>query len=223
MDGKASAWHLPKEPHPILINEYGWLWLNRDGSPTLLTDKLYPRLLGSNATAQDRFAFDAYALAAKTEFWRASREYAGVLHFVYLTCSYPGVYTSDHFLDVKHLQLEPYFADYMAQAFQPLGVYLNFFQPILSAGSSRSFTVKMVNDRSESARGELSLVLETSQGRTLARSSTRFQLDALGRATFEVPFTVPNNKAKCVLKAVARPDGGLSREPTVCRRWVDVQ
>src|SRR5262249_19629720 len=28
MDGIAKSSYLPKEPHPILINEYGWLWLN---------------------------------------------------------------------------------------------------------------------------------------------------------------------------------------------------
>ena len=39
----------------------------------------------------------AYLLAGKTEFWRAQRNYAGVLHFVYLTSCYPGAYTADHF------------------------------------------------------------------------------------------------------------------------------
>ena len=41
-DGKA-----PGAPtgHALILNEYGWLWLNRDGSPTELTKNLYPRLL----------------------------------------------------------------------------------------------------------------------------------------------------------------------------------
>jgi len=30
--------------HAMILNEYGWLWLNRDGSPTELTKNLYPRL-----------------------------------------------------------------------------------------------------------------------------------------------------------------------------------
>ena len=46
-------------------------------------------------------------------------------------------YTSDHFRDVENLELEPHFDDYMSQAFPPLGVYLNFWQPTLEAGSSR--------------------------------------------------------------------------------------
>jgi hypothetical protein len=66
--------------HALILNEYGWIWLNRDGSPTELTKKLYPRLLGEGATAQDRLALNAYLLAGITEYWRAYRQYAGVLH-----------------------------------------------------------------------------------------------------------------------------------------------
>lgn len=32
----------------VIINEYGWLWLNRDGTPTTLTKDLYNNLLGPN-------------------------------------------------------------------------------------------------------------------------------------------------------------------------------
>jgi hypothetical protein len=35
---------------PYLINEYGWLWINRDGSLPTLTVDVYKRLLGENAT-----------------------------------------------------------------------------------------------------------------------------------------------------------------------------
>jgi hypothetical protein len=69
---------------------------------------------------------NAYLLAGITEFWRAYRQYAAVLHFVYLTSSDPLGYTSDHFRDVEKLDLDPYFRDYMSQAFAPLGVYLSF-------------------------------------------------------------------------------------------------
>lgn len=49
--------------HALILNEYGWLWLDRDGAPTELTKKLYPRLLGENASADDRLALNAYLLA----------------------------------------------------------------------------------------------------------------------------------------------------------------
>ncbi|MFN7996444.1 MAG: glycoside hydrolase family 2 TIM barrel-domain containing protein [Bryobacteraceae bacterium] len=75
--------------HAMFINEYGWLWLLRDGTPTELTGKVYEHLLGKDAKAADRLALDAYYLGGLTEFWRAYRKYAGVLHFVYLTSCYP--------------------------------------------------------------------------------------------------------------------------------------
>ena len=104
----------------------------------MLTEKVYAAAHG-HATSPPRERLDLYAylLAGKTEFWRAHRQYAGIIHFVYLTCSYPGVYTADHFRDVTRLKLDPAFADYMAEAFKPLGVYINFFQPTLKAGEAR--------------------------------------------------------------------------------------
>ena len=115
--------------HAMILNEYGWLWLNRDGSPTELTKKLYPRLVGENATAEDRLSMYAYLLGGITEYWRAYRQYAGVLHFVYLMSSDPLGYTADHFRDIEKLELDPYFRDAMSNAFAPLGVYLSFWQP----------------------------------------------------------------------------------------------
>ncbi len=96
----------PPTAHALILNEYGWLWLNRDGSPTELTNKLYPRLLGENATPEQRLELNAYLLAGLTEFWRAHRQYAGILHFVYLTMSDPKGFTCDHFRDVAKLDLE---------------------------------------------------------------------------------------------------------------------
>lgn len=220
MQGKPSIGYLPKAGHPVLLNEYGWVWLNRDGSPTLLTEKLYPLLLGTNATPSERFAWNAYVLAAMTEYWRAYRHCAGVLHFVYLTCSYPGVFTSDNFLDVKKPKLESHFADYVGEAFKPLGVYVSFFQPTLAAGTERSFTVKMINDYAKPIEGQMVLSLETEAGRELARTVTPFQLTALGDATLQVPLSIPAGAGKCILKATARPEGARKISPTLCRRWV---
>jgi hypothetical protein len=131
MDGAPRKGVLPSDTNPPLINEYGWLWLNRDGSPTCLTTNVYAQLMGTTVTARERLELYAYLLGAKTEFWRAHRHYAGIIHFVYLTCSYPGVYTADHFADVRKLKLDPAFADYLGEAFKPLGVYLDCFQPTL--------------------------------------------------------------------------------------------
>ncbi len=204
MDSKPSPGALPSDRNPPLINEYGWLWLNRDGSPTRLTERVYEKLLGGDATPRQRLDLWAYLMAGKTEFWRAHRQYAGIIHFVYLTCSYPGVYTSDHFRDVTKLELDPAFADYMGQAFKPLGVYLNFFQPKLPAGTSRSFKVMMVNDHPQAVRGTLVLTLENESGQPLARAERRFELAAGGDASHELSLAVPAAAGKCLLEATAQ-------------------
>jgi hypothetical protein len=221
MDGKPRKGALPSDKHAPLINEYGWLWLNRDGTPTRLTENLYPQLLGTtNSTARERLDLYAYLLGAKTEFWRAHRHYAGIIHFVYLTCSYPGVYTADHFADVTRLKLDPAFADYMGEAFKPLGVYLNFFQPTLAPGAQRSFKVMLVNDQDKRAEGRLVLTLENEKGKVLARSEQPFSMAELGDQTLDVPLNVPEGSGKCVLKAAAKPSG--KGQPTISRRWVSL-
>jgi len=65
-----------------------------DGEPTVLTRS---STRSSWAGRDERRAPRAQRvlLGAKTEYWRAHRNYAGILHFVYLTCSYPGVFTAD--------------------------------------------------------------------------------------------------------------------------------
>jgi hypothetical protein len=222
MDGRPTKGALPSDHHAPLINEYGWLWLNRDGTPTRLTENLYPQLLGTtNSTARERLDLYAYLLAAKTEFWRAHREYAGIIHFVYLTCSYPGVYTADHFRDVTHLKLDPVFADYMGEAFKPLGVYLNFFQPALRSKSERAFKVMLVNDVDRPRTGRIVLTIETPQSQVLARTERPFSMPALGDQSLDMPLTVPTGAGKCILKATAKPGDGS--ESTCSRRWVALE
>jgi beta-galactosidase len=220
-DGKPRKGALPSESHAPLINEYGWLWLNRDGTPTRLTEKLYPQLMGTtNTTARQRLDLYSYLLAGKTEFWRAHRHYAGIVHFVYLTCSYPGVYTADHFQDVRQLRLDAAFADYLGEAFKPLGVYLNFFQPELKAASAQEFKIMLVNDYDHPVKGTVVLTLESSKGKVLARAEAPFQMAALGDAAVKLPLNVPTGDGACVLRARAVPGGGLP--DTFSRRWVKV-
>ncbi|MBI4876402.1 MAG: beta galactosidase jelly roll domain-containing protein [Acidobacteria bacterium] len=206
--------------HPVIINEYGWLWLNRDGTPTELTKDVYARLLGPIATAGQRAEAYAYYLGGLTEFWRAHRNAAGVLHFVYLTVSYPGGYTSDHFRDVESLRLEPNFEDYIAQAFKPLGVYLNFWQPKLPAGAERSFAVMMVNDESSVARGRLALSLVGGGGREVAAAQKPFLIPALGQQTYQMTLRVPDDAGEYWIKATAYPEVGT---PTLSRRKFTVE
>jgi hypothetical protein len=205
--------------HALILNEYGWTWLNRDGSPTELTKDLYPRLLPAGATAEDRLALNAYLLAGITEFWRAYRQYAAVLHFVYLMSSDPMGYTADHFRDVENLELEPHFKDYMSHAFAPLGVYLSFWQPKLTAGK-QTFQVMLVNDEYHAAAGSLTVSLRPKSGGEAARVRAPFQVGALGQTTLLIELEVPNTPGDFLLQAEADAGNG---KPTLSRRRVTVQ
>ena len=211
----------PEVTHPAILNEYGYLWLSRDGSPTSLTRKIYADLLGPSATAQDRFQAYAYYVAGLTEFWRAHRQYAGVLHFVYLTGSRPDAFTGDSIQDLKSLRLEPNFEQWASEAFKPLGVYLNFWQPVLAAGLEREFPVMMINDNQRPASGKLALAFVDSAGRETGGSETAFQLAPNGQATFSLKLRAPTRPGKYLLRASAGERGGAS--PTLSRRHVEIK
>ncbi len=210
----------PVAARATILNEYGWLWLRRDGEPTVLTEKLYPKLLGPSSTKDERLELNAYLLAGETEHWRAHRNYAGILHFVYLTCSYPGVFTADHFEDVKAPRLNRWFEDYMGEAMKPLGVYLDFFQPTLEAGKSRSFRVMMVNDLYAPERGELRLTLEAEDGREVARAAAPFAIAPLGTLSHDLELVAPLAPGRYLLKATATAERGAR---TLSRRKVAIE
>jgi hypothetical protein len=59
-------------PHPTghaaVLNEYDWIWVNRDGTPTVLAIPLFRRLLGENAGGRDFVNFAAYMWAGLSEY-----------------------------------------------------------------------------------------------------------------------------------------------------------
>jgi len=114
----------------IIINEYDWIWLNRDGSPTTLTDGVYRDIFPWADTPEKRFEVHAKNLAMITEFWRAHRQAAAVMYFCGLGYSRsmpPRGQTSDDFIDLDNLVLEPHFVQYVRPAFNPVGVMLDLW------------------------------------------------------------------------------------------------
>ena len=60
----------------------------------------------------------------------------------------------------------------MGEAFKPLGVYVNFWQPTLPAGGERSYRVTIINDTYEPARGRLELGWQSRKRRVLRPPAT---------------------------------------------------
>ena len=222
LEGSSSKAPGAPSAHALILNEYGWLWLNRDGSPTELTKNLYPALLGNNSTPDQRLALNAYLLAGLTEYWRAYRQYAGVLHFVYLTASDPAGYTSDHFRDVRKLDLHSAFRDYMSNAFAPVGVYLSFWQPSVSTSSVRSLQTMLVNDEDREIKGTLNLVLEDSAGRRIAAHSKTFKIAPLGQNTIYDDFKFPSTTGDFLLRAIIEYQENGVTASTQSRRHIKI-
>ena len=231
-DPKAHAWHdlnrqplvSPHPPHATMINEYDCIWLHRDGRPTLLGQNFYDRLLGPNATAEQRFELCGYTLAELTEFWRSTRRYAGVMYLAYLDADFPGLNcnTCDNFRDVQRLQLEPRFEDYMGEASKPLGVCIKYYLPSDLPNVERSYRVILTNDTYEPAQGKVELVWRTEAGdRVLARGERAFEVAALGQTNCDISLKTPSAPGKYVLVAKATWPG-KPWCPIVSRRKVTV-
>jgi len=192
---------------PIIINEYGWLWLNRDGTTTCLTGSVYEKLLGPDSTVAGRRLLYARYLAALTEFWRTHRECAGVLHFCGLGYSRAGDKprpeggaTSDHFIDLEKLTFEPNFEQYVRDAFSPVGLMIDFWAEQLEAGSQQKFEIVLINDLPVPFKGPVRLAIER-DGKTVAEKSKNCQIDGFGRMVLAFDMEIPKEEGQYQLVA----------------------
>ncbi|KPK83705.1 MAG: hypothetical protein AMS27_12025 [Bacteroides sp. SM23_62_1] len=187
----------PRRPHngpdgnnAIIINEYGWLWLNRDGSPTTLTDHIYATLFPECKTPDQRFEVYARYLGMLTEYWRAHRQCAGVLHFCglgYSRTEEPRGQTSDHFIDLQHLVLEPNFVKYVRPAFSPVGLMIDKWDLTYKTGEEISVPVIIINDTYIDYSNTLNIAIFRDE-ELLEENSTSLGVEKLGQArhVFEV-------------------------------------
>ncbi|MBN2137059.1 MAG: hypothetical protein JW720_04580 [Sedimentisphaerales bacterium] len=198
---------------PVVINEYAWLWLTRDGNPTCLTDKVYKSLLGDDSTPAQRFRLYARYLAALTEFWRAHRQCAGVLHFCGLTYSRPGDKprpeggaTSDHFIDLENLTFEPSFERYVRDAFSPVGIMVDFWNEEAVAGDERELKVFVINDLYEDWKGTVELRILRGRREEVARQSRPCTVEALGREvlSFKVKFPAETGRYRLAAQLLSQ-------------------
>lgn len=166
--------------NPVIINEYGWLWLNRDGSQTTLTKKLYENLLGSGSTPEARWELYARYIAAETEFWRCHRKAAGVLHFTGLGYARPDGQTCDNWIDLVNLTWEPHFYKYMHDAFSPVGLMIDFWDDSIKMGTSRDFPVFVINDPESKWKGTMMMRI-LKDGQVVTEKSQEITLDPYAR------------------------------------------
>jgi beta-galactosidase len=141
-----------KLKNPVIINEYDWLWINRDGSPTTLTDSVYYYLFGKNLTTEQRRIIHAENVAMLTEYWRCHRKAAAVMHFCglgYSRTAKPRGQTCDDFIDIQNLVYEPYFFKIVKPKFALVCNMIDKWEENYKAGEKLSVPVYFINDLQE--------------------------------------------------------------------------
>jgi len=208
-----------------LVNEYGWVWLWRDGTPSKLTLSLYEKYLGKNSTVEQRRNFQAYWLECETEWLRSNSEVAGVLAFCYLTNNYG--YTGDWFegnvRDLKPATTLTWFKE----CFAPLNVFINLTDeryisslPSHRTGEKLNFTLFGVNDLAHSVTGVVSVLLADSKGKIVYRKNVDVFLTAYERKQIPHSIVLPAVPGGYLLETVFKRTG--SREGKKSRRFIRV-
>ena len=173
--------------NPIIINEYGGLWLNRDGSATTLSKEPFDYLMDPSATVAQRRLLYARNMAAITEFFRAHRQAAAVMHFCGLGYSRPDGQTSDDWIDVDKLTWDPDFYKYVGDAFAPVGLMLDVWKDEFPAGKTQEFPVIIFNDLEKAWKGNVRLRLSNRVATILEKT---LPAKVAGYGTTKLAFTL---------------------------------
>jgi hypothetical protein len=179
--------------NPVIINEYAWLWINRNGSPTTLTDGVYRGLWGGDLTIDERRHIYAEHLGIMTEYWRCHRSSAALMHFCGLGYSRPDPprgQTSDNFIDMENLVYDPVFYKLVKPKFARLCIMIDKWEKEYAAGSSLQLPVYVINDLAVDWTGPLSLRVEQA-GQTMVRKNKEIIVGSFGRNIEDFDLTMP--------------------------------
>jgi hypothetical protein len=212
---------------PQLVNEYGWMWLWRDGTPSKLTVKNYDYYLGPKASNLERQELQAYWLQLQTEWLRTERALAGVMHFCYLTNNYG--FTGDAFTG-PIAQLQPNsMLRWFKHCFAPAAVFINltderYMKHVAphAPGSTLSFDLVGVNDEPKAASGKVLLRLVNSQGKTVKTENRSIQIAAYGNQTIPLTLRLPSQPDGYLLLAEFTPEGKKAANTVRSRRYLKV-
>ncbi len=208
-----------------LVNEYGWVWLWRDGTPALLTRNNYAYYTGENSSSSERRELQAYWLQAQTEWLRAERSFAGVLAFCYLTDDLG--FTGDWF-ENPIAKLEPtQTLKWFRHAFAPAAVFIDLVdyrwmkhvEP-LEPGADLSFRLVGVNDHATAVSGNVRVRLLDRQGAEISAQNVAMEIPAKFREDRAVSIKLPDEPGGYLLLAQFTQQG--KTEPVLSRRYIKV-
>ena len=162
--------HSPKEEgrynNPIIINEYGWLWLNRDGTTTTLTDNVYANVFGDSLDSKQRLEIYAKHFGILTEYWRCHRECSAIMHFCglgYSRAKEPRGQTSDNFVDIKNLIYESNFEKYVKPKFLPICLMADIWEKEYPRNKKIELPVYIINDSEKNWAGTIHVFINENE------------------------------------------------------------
>lgn len=208
------------------INEYGWLWVDRNGNPCLHSAAGYA--LGKRGTTnEERLGFYATAIAQMTERWRASRKYMGIFQFCGITYSYDDGtgFTSDVLnpdLSTPIIRDEQKWR--MRSAFAPVGIVIENYSTKGMPGEERTIPVVLVNDLNEAVSKEVTVSLyknhKASEQELISSQTRTISADALQVSAMEnFLFTMPQEEGKYSVVASYAVEG---EDPIVSVRYFEL-
>ncbi len=201
---------LAMSDNPRIINEYEWLWLNRDGTPCFLTESLYASLFPNGYTEADLRYYYAKAIAALTEFWRSGQKAVGIMGFSGLSYSRQGGYTSDSFLpDITNPQFHETYKKLVGDSYKDILICIEDWTEYRPYGK-QSVPVSIINDTTSNIQKQVTLKLY--KGSKAAFSLEEYTLVSTQSKTLSVPqnggkateyFEINVPEENCVYKLVA--------------------
>jgi beta-galactosidase len=212
-------------PIPQLANEYGWIWLWRNGLPSKLTVDVYNYYLGTNSTHLQNRELQAYYMQLETEWLRSEPDLAGVLAFCYLANNYG--YTGDWFTgnisELNPIQTLQWFV----HAFAPSAVFINLTDERYvkqavphKQGEKLSFKLARINDTDRDIAGKVTLKIMESSGKVVSKKTIPVTLTPFDRSSFPVEVILPEKSGGYLLLAEFLAEG--SKQPVISRRFIKV-
>jgi len=208
-----------------LVNEYGWIWLWRDGTPSKLTVDVYNYYLGPGSTPEQNRELQAYWLQLETEWLRSQSSVAGVLAFCYLANNYG--YTGDWFIDdIKDLKPGKTM-HWFRHCFAPAALFINLTDerymkhiPAHEPGSTLHLALAGVNDHPGPVSGKVKISLLDAAGKPAVVNTSDVELAPLSRSAILTSLTLPDQPGGYLLVSEFFPTG--TSAPVISRRYLRV-
>ena len=199
---------------PVIINEYGWHWLNRLGDPTRLGKGNYDFLM-PRATREERKEYYAWSFGVLTEYWRATRRAAAILHFTALTYGFndPNMaYTGDILApDLTTPRIRPEIVYPFHSAFAPVALVIDEYREDVIPGTERSFDIILLNDSRDGQAVTRKVILRVDG---IAFETFKMSAPYGGEGRRRVTVRVPSDAKGTIKVRASFPDGTCSE-----RRW----